>query len=149
MVLEQGLAGQPRLFLFWKPLQSSVQMGAIMPVLNPSSTQPILKLHWPCEISPPYPTHKLSTTACCQDVTTILPFLGAIHSVQETKHRLDQYAQFRADMWWLTPAASTSCSILHGSQGFVGLIQMAAVLTVTFEGVYGFRTDSKSDAVLA
>lgn len=70
VVLGQGLEGQPPLFLCWPLLQGSLLTGTFLPVLNPPHARPILKLHWPGEISYsilcllgtlPHPTHKFST----------------------------------------------------------------------------------------
>lgn len=47
--------GLPPLFLCQDQLHGSLQVGAILPTLNPSRTQPILKLHWLGEICLLYP----------------------------------------------------------------------------------------------
>lgn len=96
VVLEQGLEGQPPLFLFWNPLQSSVQMGAIVPVLNPSPTQPEAALAW--QDQPSLPNLQIVHNS-------LLP-RSRPHPAPSQGHAfcagnkpwLDQHAQFRGDV---------------------------------------------------
>lgn len=105
MVPKQRLEGQLPLFFYQALLQSRLQTGSILFVLNPPPAHPILKLHWSREISPPQPTPKLLRAAHGQKTTLPCLFVEprillrhqtlatTVHAFQRKQLLADHYRQ--------------------------------------------------------
>lgn len=73
------ITGQQSPLLFcWAPLRDSLQIGDILPVLNPPHAWPILKLHWSGEIGPLHPVSPWDPTPLWNlQITHIKSLLGS------------------------------------------------------------------------